>query len=74
MAIETAVREPGGLHDLRYADAVEATLAKQARRGGQDPVSILLHLLATDLHNDIPFSDLDNDDIRHHYIHDAYHE
>jgi hypothetical protein len=59
MPVEASVGEPGGFHDIRNADAIEATLAKEVRGSGQDAFAVLLHLLSTDLHKRIPFWVLD---------------
>src|SRR6516225_11333653 len=59
MPVEASVGEPRGFHDIRNADAIEATLANEVRGSGQDPFAVLLHLLSTDLHKLIPFWVLD---------------
>src|SRR5271170_5711009 len=50
MSVETAVRETGAVHDRVDADAVEAMLTKQPRRGFHDPLAILRRLLPTHPH------------------------
>ena len=54
MPVEAAVGESGGLHGIRDADTLEATLAKEARGRGEDAFSMLPYLLSTDLHKLIP--------------------
>jgi hypothetical protein len=39
---------PDGFHDIRNADAIEATFAKEVRGSGQDAFAVLLHLLCAE--------------------------
>jgi hypothetical protein len=50
MAVEAAVGEPGVLHQVRHADAVEPALAKQLRRDLEDPLAVRRRLFPSDFH------------------------
>ena len=50
MAIETAVRQASGFHEVRNADTVEASLAEELSRHLDDTLSIFGRLLSTYLH------------------------
>jgi hypothetical protein len=50
MTVKAAVRAAGASYDRADADAVEAALAKQARRGFHDPLAVFGRLVSADSH------------------------
>ena len=50
VGVEAPVRQPGALHQLVEADAVESLFSKESARRLEDPSAILFCLLSGDLH------------------------
>ena len=59
MAVEAAVRQPGALHDVGDADAIEAMLAEQRAGGVQNLLPVRRRPLARHSHGSLLVSAVD---------------